>query len=145
MQPDINRVVLSTIISFLVLITMAKRRNQSGQMIKQPLAVFSVMPCATEEDMETAMFVGATLDIGYCEAVIIEGTNIQYCNTPLWSQILLFFAAQVGTEPFQAVLVEISGEPSFCKTGSCKMLRDVEAEPSTVLPMHCTRAVSSIS
>lgn len=85
MQPHINRVFLSTIISFLVLITMAKRRNQSGQMIKQPLTAFSVMPCATEEDMETAMFVGATQDIGYCKAVIFEGTGMQYCNTPLWS------------------------------------------------------------
>lgn len=59
--------------------------------------------------------------------------------------MLLFSAAQVGTEPFQAMLVEICGEPFLSKTDSSKMLKDFEAEPSTVLPTHCTHAVSSIS
>lgn len=54
-------------------------------MIQQPLAAFSVMPRATEEDMETAVFAGATQDIGYCEAVILEGIGIRDCNTPLRS------------------------------------------------------------
>lgn len=73
-------------------------------------------------------------DSGYCKAVGFEGVG----NTPLWSHQLyftVFFAAQVGTEQFQAVLAEISGELSVCKTDLCKMLRDVEAEASTASPL----------
>jgi len=60
-------------------------------------------------------------------------------------QTLLFSAAQVGTEPFRAMLAEICGEPSLGKTDSRKMLQDIEAEPGTVLPARCARAISSIS
>lgn len=134
------------IISFLVLITVAKGRKESEQMIKQPLAAFSVMPCTTEEYMEAATFVGATLGIGYCEAVIFEGTGIQYCNTPLWSSQPRFavLCSTGRTEPFQAGLVEISGEPCLCKGDSCKMLKDIEAEP-TLSPQRAVHTLSPAS
>lgn len=65
-------------------------------MIQQPLAGFSVMPCATEEDMGTATFLGATQDSGYCGAVSSEGTGTQQHHTPPWSHQprLLFSAAR---------------------------------------------------
>lgn len=54
--------------------------------------------------------------------------------------MLLFSAAQAGTRQFQAVLPEISGELSLCKTDSCRMLKDIEAlfPPCTsLLYTHC--------
>lgn len=92
---------------------------------------FCVLPRAAEEDVRTAMFVGAACDSGYCRAVGFEGMG----NTPLWNHQLHlpFSAAQWGQSSFRLCWLRSLDNLPFGKVIYTKCWRMLRQKPALLL------------